>query len=203
MVLAASPNRGRALVATLIVLAPVALVFSHLLDAFDAAHTAAALHELQQAAVAAAVAGGIAVALSLTVSAIEWQGRNVRLPTPPRSMSWVFSVRWYWPARSSSSSRSGNPITSASDRIDSISSSDEDYSRITGSRFTYEGGLNRVNFWHVALGQAADDPLAGGGAGSFRSTYLVEGTESRSPAMRTACRSRSSESSGSSACCCS
>jgi len=181
-VVVASPNRGRALVATLLVFAPVAILFPQLLDAFDAAASPSALDELKQAATAAAAAGAIAAALSLAATAIEWQGRGIEVPRPPRAATWTAIGTLVLAGLLFLLLQAGNPVSSVGDRLDSLTSeSNEDYGAVTGSRFTYSGGLNRVDFYEVALDQAADDPIGGGGAGSFRSRYLVDGNGKEAP----------------------
>lgn len=49
-----------------------------------------------------------------------------------------------------------------------------EYSDPGGSRLLYTGGLGRADFWRVAFSQFEDSPVLGGGAGSFRSAYLLD-----------------------------
>ena len=75
----------------------------------------------------------------------------------------------------------GNPLDWFDDPVDGASTEATADAESNGSRFTYAGGLNRSDFWRVALNQAADAPLVGGGAGSFRSRYLLERETSEQP----------------------
>ena len=50
-----------------------------------------------------------------------------------------------------------------------------------GARFGANVGSNRDDFWRVALADAADRPVAGGGAGSFEFTYLRERRSHETP----------------------
>ena len=162
-------------------IAPVIVVMPQLLDAFDAADSPAALSELKQAATASAAAGGLAAALSLTTSAIEWQGRGINFPRPSRGATLTAIGTLVLAGSCSSSSRPAIRSTRSAIASTRSPAQTRSYGKITGSRFTYSGGLNRVNFWEVALDQAKSDPLAGGGAGSFRSQYLVDGNGSEEP----------------------
>ena len=176
-----SPRRGRALVALGLVIAPVALLFPFLLDPFEAAGTSAALIELQDGIKAALVAGLLAAILAGAAIALERSGSGIELPKPSRKGLAIASVGGLIAAIAVFIAFVGNPAVEIDAQISKISSSDRSYGEVSGSRFTYSGGLNRINFWDVALGQAADSPLTGEGAGSFRSTYLVEGDGSEAP----------------------
>ncbi|MFN8113691.1 MAG: O-antigen ligase family protein [Solirubrobacterales bacterium] len=181
VVVLAGPNRVRTTVAIVIAVAPVAIVFSHLLAPFDAAGTPSALSELQKGATAAAAAGVLGAAISATVSAIEWQGRDVRVRRPDKRKSLIALGIAAVIAVGLLIAVIGNPVSAVKDRFGSPASSGESYTPVEGSRFTYSGGLNRIDFWGVAVGQALDNPVAGGGAGSFRSAYLLEGDGSEEP----------------------
>jgi hypothetical protein len=49
------------------------------------------------------------------------------------------------------------------------------------ARFGTNVGSNRHDFWRVALHEATDQPVAGGGAGSFPAAYLVDRRSGESP----------------------
>ena len=181
VLLVCSPRRGWALVALGIVIAPVALLLPFLLDPYEAAETSAALGELQNGIVAALVAGLIAAGLAAVAISLERRGEAVRLPRPNRRQAAIASIGGLLAAFLVFTALVGNPVTWIDEQISEVSSSDSSYGEVSGSRFTYGGGLNRLDFWDVALGQAADAPLTGEGAGSFRSTYLVEGDGSEAP----------------------
>lgn len=181
VVLAACPHRLRALLGMLVVAAPAALMIGELLDPFDAVDTRAALPELQEAARAALRAGAIAAALAAAWTALGRHGPRVSLPSPSRGAAALATMAAVLVAFGALWLAIGNPVVKVGDQIDRLSSADRGYSEIEGSRFTYTGGLNRVNFWDVALGQASGEPILGEGAGSFRSTYLVQGNGKEAP----------------------
>lgn len=180
-VLAVSPHRLRALLGMLLVALPAALAFGELLDPFDAVDTRAALPELQQAARAALRAGAIAAVLAAGWVALERHGPRVSVPRSSRRAGLLAGLIGAVVAFGALWLAIGNPVAEVGDQIDRLSKGETSYTEIEGSRFTYTGGLNRVNFWDVALGQASAEPVLGEGAGSFRSTYLVEGNGSEAP----------------------
>jgi hypothetical protein len=181
VLLLCSRRRGWALVALGIVIAPVALLFPFLLDPYEAAGTSAALGELQNGIVASLVAGLIAAVGAAAAISLERRGAGIRLPRPNRRQAATASIGGLLAAIALFTVLVGNPVSEIHAQISKVSSSDPSYGEVSGSRFTYGGGLNRLDFWGVALGQAADSPLIGEGAGSFRSTYLVEGDGSEAP----------------------
>lgn len=65
--------------------------------------------------------------------------------------------------------------------VDAITSGDTSYTESEGSRFSYGGGLDRTDYWRVALQQLEGNPALGGGAGSFRSDYLLDRDADQSP----------------------
>lgn len=181
VMIACSKQRGWALVALASVLTPVILFLPQLLDPYEAAKTPSALSELQGAMTTALEAGVIAALLALGAMALERRGKAPRLPSPSRrhvlagtALAAVLMVGGF-------SVLVGNPITKIGDQFEKVSSADPSYGQISGSRFTYAGGLNRLDFWKVALIQFTHDPLIGEGAGSYRSTYLTEGDGSEAP----------------------
>jgi hypothetical protein len=180
VLLAVAPYRGRALLGLLITIVPVALLFGELLDPYDAAKAGAssALSELQQAAAAAAFAGLVAALIAAATSVLEDQGAGDHLPVlTQRGKVAVWSVIALVGVGAAFVVASG-PIA---DGVDAISSGDTSYSEVEGSRFSYGGGLDRADYWRVALEQARDNPLLGGGAGSFRSDYLIDREAGQAP----------------------
>jgi O-antigen ligase len=126
-------------------------------------------------------AGLLAALLTLGAIALERRGMAPDLPSASRRQAWTAAAVVAVVFLGGFSLIVGNPITKISDEVDKVSSSDTSYSEVQGSRFTYAGGLNRINFWEVALDQFHDAPIQGGGAGSYRSTYLVKGDGSEAP----------------------
>ena len=174
-------RRPSALVALVVVIAPVILLFPQLLDPYEAANTPTALSELQGAMAASLCAGVIAAILTLAAIALERRGVGVRLPHLDRRRGLVALVGTSMVLLAAVTLLLGNPIREVRDQLDTASGPELSYGDIEGSRFTYGGGLNRLNFWSVALGQARSSPILGEGAGSFRSTYLVKGNGSEEP----------------------
>ncbi len=152
---------------------PVAIASPQLLDPFDAVGTGSELRELQQAMTASALAGAGAALISLAYPAIATGLARVRPPSPGVAFGTI--VGFLIAAVLLFSVLVESPVRAVEDGFDKIANGDRTYGDVEGSRFTYAGGLSRLNFWDVALQQAADDPLTGGGAGSFRSRYLVDG----------------------------
>ena len=170
--LAVAPDRPRSALTLVISSLPVALLFSQLLDPYEAATagSGSALGELQQAATAAAVAGLAAGLLSAAWTILEARGAAERLP---RLTKRGRAIGWGLAALAVLAAVVGFARGPVGDGVDAIVSGDTQSGAIEGSRFSYGGGLNRTDFWRVAVDQATDDPVIGGGAGSFRSDYLL------------------------------
>lgn len=178
VLLIVAPWRGRAALALAITLAPVALSFGELLDPFDAANTDAALAELQGGALAAVVAGAMAALLTSAWCVLEHRGFGDSLPRPSRRSKLIAGAVTSVIAVIAVIAVASGPIAAG---VDAVTSGDTDYGEVEGSRFTYGGGLGRADFWRVSLIQAGDDPLLGGGAGSFRARYLLEREATNEP----------------------
>ncbi len=180
VLLLAAPYRSRALLVLLVVVAPVALVLSQLLDPYDAANSgsSSALAELQGGAAAAAIAGLAAALLMALIGALERRGAGGWLPTPTRRgriIGWSLVVLVGVIA---AIAVARGPVSQG---IDDLSSGETGYGAVEGSRFSYGGGLDRTDFWRVALDQARDSPVLGGGGGSFRSVYLQQREADQTP----------------------
>lgn len=180
ILLVAAPFRGRALLTLLLVVLPLALVFSELLDPYDAASAGAssALGEMQQAAVAAVFAGLLAALLVAAVGVLEERGAGDWLPVPTRRGR---IIGWSLVAIAGITAAFAVAKGPVADGIEAVSSGDVAYGQVEGSRFSYGGGLQRTDFWRVALDQVRDNPVLGGGAGSFRSAYLQHRDSAQAP----------------------
>ncbi len=180
VLLAVAPYRGRALLGLVVAVVPVALLFNELLDPYDAARLdmPSALSELQVAAAAAAFAGIVAALLTAALSVVEDKGAAQMLPVlTRRGKVAVWSAVALVGAGVVFAVASG-PIA---DGIDAISTGDTGYSEVEGNRFSYGGGLDRTDYWRVSLQQVGDNPVLGGGAGSFRSDYLLDREAEQAP----------------------
>lgn len=174
-------RRGWALVALGAAFLPVVLLFPMLLDPYEAANTPAALSELQGGITASLGAGLLAALLTFAAIRLEGRGLGFKLPSPTRRQALTASAATVVALLAIFTVLVGNPVSEVNDQISKVSSEDNTYGEVTGSRFTYGGGLNRLDFWNVALTQASNSPLQGEGAGSFRSTYLTEGDGNEAP----------------------
>jgi hypothetical protein len=175
VLLAASPSRARTLLGGALVAIPVALVFAELLGPYDAAGAQQpVLPELQSAAVAAIAAAAAAALLCALWAIVERRSpAAARMPLPSRRTGLLLTLGAGIVAVGAAIALAGNPVDWFDD--DSVAGAETEADEAaSGSRFTYSGGLNRGDFWRVALDQAADAPLIGDGAGSFRSAYLLE-----------------------------
>jgi O-Antigen ligase len=172
-----SRQRLEALIAVLMVAISVAAVSPQLLDPYQAVGGGHELSELQEAMTASVLAAAIAAALTLAYLKLV----APRLSRPSRTATIGAFAAAALVGLIGFTALAGNPIGAIGDGIDKISNGDRSYGQIEGSRFTYAGGLSRLNFWEVALDQAGDDPINGGGAGSFRSTYLTDGSGDYEP----------------------
>jgi len=176
LVLVLVSRRRIATVLTLIaVAAPIALFLPELLDPYETARGADGLRELQQAVTWSIFAGLLAAVLVAILSIVvpRVPVRRIAQPSPAAATAAILAT--IAAGLLAFTVLVGNPLDSLEDGINEISSGDREYGDIEGSRFTYAGGLSRLNFWEVAIDPAEADPINGGGAGSFRSVYLVEG----------------------------
>ena len=178
VLIAASPRRARTLLGAILVALPLALVFVELLGPYDAAaNVQPVLPELQDAALAAIAASAAAALLSALWAIIERRAPALpRMELPTRRAGLALTLAAGVIAVGAAIAVAGNPVDWFDD--DAVSgteaAAEEEAESGSGSRFTYAGGLNRSDFWRVALDQAAEAPATGGGAGSFRSAYLLD-----------------------------
>ena len=180
MLLVAAPYRGRALLLLIVAVLPVALLLPQLLDPYDAASagSSSALAEMQEAAAAAAFAAVVAALVAAAIGVLEQRGAGDWMPVlTPRGKF----VAWTLVALAGTGAAvvvASGPISQG---VDAITSGDTSYTEAEGSRFSYGGGLDRTDYWRVALQQVEDNPALGGGAGSFRSDYLLDRDADQSP----------------------
>ena len=75
----------------------------------------------------------------------------------------------------------GGPIDFVDQRVEEFKYAGEPNLQAQGTRFGVHAGSNRRDFWRVALDQGGDDPLNGGGAGSFAVVYLQDRDSPETP----------------------
>lgn len=175
VLLIASRNRIATLLFLLAVAGSVAIFLPSLLDPYEAGKGADGLAQMKEAVDSSLAAGAVA---AIVVAGLSLLRSRISAPTLRRlspAATWAAIAALAVVAVAAFTVIVGSPIRYGEDGIDAITNGDRTYGKIEGSRFTYVGGLSRLNFWDVALDQAEADPIAGGGGGSFRSEYLVEG----------------------------
>jgi len=175
VLIVASRQRIATVVVLLAVAGSVALFLPSLLDPYEAGKGMDGLAEMKQAVTSSLLAGAIAAAVVVALSLLR---SRVSIATPrrlPPAAGWAAALGLLVAAIAAFTLTVGSPIRYGEEGIDAIGHGDRSYGKIQGPRFTYGGGLSRLNFWDVALAQAEARPITGGGAGSFRSEYLVEG----------------------------
>lgn len=77
--------------------------------------------------------------------------------------------------------RQGGPVDFVDQRLSEFRQGESPNLSGEGSRFGFNAGTNRGDLWRVALKEGADDPLQGGGAGSFEVAYLRERDSNETP----------------------
>lgn len=75
----------------------------------------------------------------------------------------------------------GGPVQFLDQRVSEFQRGGNPNLQPEGTRFGVNVGTNRGDFWRVALDEARDHPLLGGGAGSFAAAYLERRKSTESP----------------------
>lgn len=132
-------------------------------------------------ALAAALASGTLAVRALARARGERPRRrwNVRLPVRGRVLAAGAAVLMV--AVAGAFAASGHGRAWIGERIDDFG--EADYTRVNeaNSRFAAGLGSNRSDYWRVSLDSLEAQPLAGSGAGSFRTEYLRERESTSSP----------------------
>ena len=178
VLLAASRWRGRTLLTLGGVLLPVAVLLDELLDPYEAAGLPAGLPELQQAATAAVIAGIVAALVAAGLALLEQRAERSGVAIPSRLSRALVALTVAAGLIAVGGFAVSGPL---GEGFESLSSGKTEYGEVEGSRFTYGGGLARTDFWRVASDQALDNPILGGGAGSFRPDYLLDRDSDEAP----------------------
>ncbi len=77
--------------------------------------------------------------------------------------------------------RHGGPVGFLDQKVEEFQVGGSPDLTAAGARFGDNVGSNRDDFWRVAAQQGADNPIVGGGSGSFRFTYLEDRHSGESP----------------------
>ena len=179
--LALSPQRSRALIATLIVVVPAALTVPWMLAPFDAPLTGdGATSALHVASAAAALAALAAAALGFVAISLEGRIRGgiERFERTTSHVLAALAALLLLAGAAGLVATSTDPVRWVGDRIQA---SDRGQAPESSSRFLYTGGLQRSDFWRVALDEFSSAPLLGDGSGAFRTTYLEQRRSDQSP----------------------
>lgn len=178
VLLAVSPFRGRLILAFGSALLPVAIAFPTLIAPAEADGDTQLLASLQDAALAAPLAALAAAALALGSGLLQPKAPRRSRSRRSRRGPTVATAAVVLALAGLAVIAFGNPATWVGDRVDQVVGGD---GPIEESRFTYTGGLNRTDFYRVAVDQAEDAPLLGGGSGSFGPRYLLDRESPEAP----------------------
>ncbi len=169
---AVHPERLRMLGYMLLAALPAALALPWLLDVLqrDAGESAASIPPLHTACAAMAVTSVAASVLGVIVARTD-----PRLsPGAGRLVSgglWIALGLVLVAAAVGLARADGGPAGPFEDRIDELTAPDLSEE---GSRFGLGLRAGREDLWRVALDDFEADPVAGGGAGAFRASYLLD-----------------------------
>jgi len=175
--LAVSKERLRALMWLALAALPVLPALPLLLDVFQSGgeNTAASLGPLQDAGAAMALsglAGALIGGLRTRTEDRIWVSARAKRAVGGGLLALcglaVAAVAF------ALATTEGGPAGFADRSIDEFTSGGTPEVRDQGTRYGFNLGSNRGDFWRVSLDDAADDPLLGTGAGGFQITYLRE-----------------------------
>ncbi len=179
--IALSRSRLRAATYLGIAALPVALATPLLLDVYSTAtdeddvlgplHVAAAA--LGVAAVIAALAGGAAARAEAAMQPSDRTARLARRALGATAIVALVGVVGLF-VRSQ-----GNPVDWVNQRITEFEQGSDP--KLGESRFAFNAGSERYDYWRVALDDAQRDPVLGRGAGGFQYSYLVNGKSTETP----------------------
>ncbi len=179
-----APHRLRAAVVIALAALPALPALPVLLDVFrHGAPDAAAIPLLRDAARAI----GLTAVLSVVLAALALRGVAPRLHLEERAVSWISRVTAaaailvVLVGGSIFVSRHGGPIGFVDQRIAQFKQVGYPNLHSQGIRFGANVGSNRSDFWRVAIRRGLDDPLTGGGGGSFQIAYLEHRRSGESP----------------------
>ena len=171
VLLVAVPGRTRRGWALVVAGVCVAACIAPVLDVYDSVRGSRPPRdsELQTAALAILLAAGAAGVL--WAAATAWVARLGARGATVRRVAWV-------PLALVAVVSLVVAATALDDPVDRVRAEYNAFTQLAGesdgsSRFAAGGG-NRYDYWRVAAGQFADNPIRGVGAGNFDSTYFLE-----------------------------
>ena len=183
VLIALHPERVRAIAAALLAAAGTAAAMPWLLDVYTTETLAAgdSLADLHHAAIACGISAlAVAIAGAIAAGADETYLPPVPIRFGTRRTAVLAGALAVIALAGAFVAVAGNPGRWASDRIDEFESG-EGGPGPAGSRFTGGVASNRGDFWRVAIDEFSEDPVRGGGAGSFRYAYLTDRDSEEAP----------------------
>jgi O-antigen ligase len=177
--LALSPHRARDLLWLLVALLPALMIVPATADLYgtgDDASVGDALDELRTAG--RVLAGATAVAILAGLAWARLEPRVMQVTSRAR-VSWnllvaLAGVLLALGGAVAFVAKVGDPIEWFDERFEELGAGNPSRAEGQATRFGFDAGSNRTDLWRVALDQAADEPLKGGGGGSFRYRYVLE-----------------------------
>ena len=89
------------------------------------------------------------------------------------------SCSWWWAGSALLITAADDPVDWVNQRFDEFQQGSDP--ELEESRFAFNAGSERYDYWRVALDDAVDDPLVGSGGGGFQYSYNREGESEETP----------------------
>lgn len=174
----ASPLRLRALSWLALPLVPAVVAFLPAADLYSVVNAEGlegAIPEMNAAGTAFAIGGVASLLLGIAALALEPRlpglgststrsnrviGRGIATVIVAAALGFTVAV--------------GEPVAWISERVDEFTTTGTPDLSERSSRFTFNAGSERYDLWRVAIEGFTDDPVVGGGAGSFQYEFLRE-----------------------------
>ncbi len=179
-----SRNRLRAAIGIGLVLAPAIPALPTLLDVYrHGAADPAVIPLLRDSARMIAVTG----ALSLLVALVAFGSVEPRLRVTERTagivarIAAIAAILAVLAGAAAFVGRHGGPVGFIDQRVNEFSKVGYPDLHSQGVRYGANIGSNRHDFWRVAYDEGLDNPLRGGGGGSFEAAYLENRLSNESP----------------------
>jgi O-antigen ligase/polysaccharide polymerase Wzy-like membrane protein len=181
---ALSPRRLRAATYLALAAVPVLPALPTLLDVFQHGHGGPGLLPLlrDSARVIALTSLGSVALAAICIRGVEFRldlGRE-RVQLLSRIVA-VLTVATVVVGGTVFVAKRGGPINFLDQRVSEFKKVGYPNLQRQGTRFGANVGSNRHDFWRVAVDEAGDHPLLGGGAGSFATAYLKDRKSDETP----------------------